>query len=566
MSSSSSDILFESVIQPLKLAQITQVGFGTCDLEAIVTDKKPVERREPRLPPKKEGEKIDVRAKMAELLKLEHNNLKLLEEVYEILSIAEFQKIFEEIRAEAQVFTEVMSALKAYCKYAKKWYSSDPSNSISNAFSQMGLWYSSEFLSRENSLIFFFPELVFLCQMLTHPYHRKKIEILFNRQLENKEGKIGENGEDIRDVVKKGQLVTNMMRYFTHRELILRDLYVAIPADHPDASEIERVYKGAMATNLFVNEMMEKAKSRREDVNCHQYCLRKVLCNKEYFSVLKKMAKEDEETTCALIFLRDLSLIIDEESFLNNTIWAQFFAIKALGMEIHIQRMFKDLIPAVEEKLSHIRPLLVRFVHSDSFKQSADLLKRENENEVDYQKRLNGVAQYGGELIILYKETLSEERLKEEAKKEAIKEEKREESKEKGKEIEVEVEVEEEAGEVINQQEVSAIQASANASLRAPFALYYLSVAANKVGDFIDAYPEVAMTIGVLSCLAIGIGIGIATGSVGIALTAAVTVSVVGLWCGIFWNSTSKCEDAQKQLGFGPNMIAGYGLLWCPTI
>lgn len=562
MSSSSSDILFESVIQPFKLAQIT-----TCDLEAISIDKKPLERIEPPLPLKKEGEKIDVPAKMTELLKLERNNLKLLKDIYEILSIPEFQKIFEEIEVKAEIFTEVMGALKTYCDCAEKYYPSNSSNSMSDEFSQIGLYYSPEFLFAEKSLILFFPDLVFLCQMLTHPHHQEKIKTRLNRQFENKAGKIGENDEDIQDVIKKGQLFANIMRRLTHRELILQGWYVAIPADHPDALEIERVYKEVRANNLFAKEMMEKARNRREDINRHPYCLRKVLCNKEYFSVLEKMAEEDEETTRALIFLRDLSLLIDEESFLNNTIWAQFFAIKALGIAINTQQMFEDLIPTIEEKLSQIRPLLVRFVHSDAFKQSADLLKREN--EMDYQKRLNEVAQNGGELIVLYKETLNEVVLKEEERKESIKEEGKVEDKGKDEE-EIEIEVEEkgkeEVGEVINQQEVSAIQDPDNASLRAPFALHYLSVAAKKVGDFVDAYPDVAMTIGVLSCLAVGIGIGILTGGVGLALGVAGSVSAVGLWCGIFWNSTSKGEDTQKQLEFAQNMMAGYDLLWCPTI
>lgn len=571
MSSSSSDILFESVIQPLKLAQIS-----TRELGALVTDKKPIERIEPRLPLKKEEEKIDVPENMTELLKLERNNLKLLEDLYEILSIPEFQKICEEIKvAEPQLFTEVPNVLKTYCECAKKLHLSESSNSIRHELSQMGLWYSSEFLSAEKILIFFFPELVLLCHMLTYPHHHKKIETLLNSQFENKEGNIGENGEDIRDVIKKGELVANILRRLNHRELILEGFYFAIPKNHPEAPEIKRVYEGVMGNNIFAKQMIEEAQSIRESVNRDRYCLRKVLCNKADFSVLERMAEEDEETTCALIFLRDLSLLIDEESFLNNTKWAKFFAIKALGVEINTQRMFEDLIPGIEEKINQIRPLLVRFVHSDSFKQNADLLKRENENEVDYQKRLNEAAQHGGELIVLYKETLREAILKEEGKKEAIKERKGEEGQvegnEKGKE-EVEVEgekgkeeVEEEAEEVINQQQVSVIQDSGNASLRAPFALHYLSVAANKVGDFVDAHPEVAMTIGVLSCLAIGIGIGIVTGSLGIALAAAVTVSAVGLWGGLFWNSSSKGEDVQKQLGLGENIMAGYGLLWCPT-
>ncbi len=409
--SSNSEELFESLTQPLRAAQIDNVGMTMGDVQLLEESEKIPFKVEVKLRPKKEGH-IQIQEKMGELITLEISHLEFMKKVLEVLSDEEFQAIFSDNETERKIIWGLAEQLKVYFEFHNKNIKK-PLEEVEKDLRQIGVLYSHALLSVQKTLIMAFPRLFSLGQIFTNERNCKKITALMTRKFQ------AIKDADPHKIIETGQLSTTFMQTITRRTMLLEELYRATAEHDPSHSEIIRVYTSLAEQSWEANHVMDGAKVISRQVNQDLFCLRKVLYDDECFQELRKMAAKDSEKVEALDFLRELSILIQENDFLENTPAANKFTFLKLGFSVDSDRKFKQLAEGpVPRNLAKIYPLLKEFVNSPFFIEKARLLKYPNETEDDYQERLKRLA-VRGELIRLYQQ----QSVKEEKREENVKEE-----------------------------------------------------------------------------------------------------------------------------------------------
>lgn len=272
---------FQSMVQPLRLVIRRRSGFSQKDISFVRDRKKRWSAMTPELPKKKVGvSQQDIQGKFKELMVLERGNMALITGMLMILSNSGFQEIFRNHATEKDLLLKVVNALNIYVYFQAKFnpiFIECVSGTIEEPLSKISEIYTAEFIGVQKTLILCFPELFTFLEIFTEPRNRKKIEAYLDDALMGLEKMEAKTGDDIRDVIKRGLLLANVMQKITRRGLILKEIYEATDEEHPESAEVKRVYEGVESINLSANKIMRATDYITQDVNRDPYCLRELL-------------------------------------------------------------------------------------------------------------------------------------------------------------------------------------------------------------------------------------------------------------------------------------------------